>query len=963
MKDINKKIIKAVSPIVEFALMEFENPSLEERDEIVRAKVKEFLSEHIEGKVSSAMLAQVNEEQIVSTIRISTCKWDYKVQVISDPTNHIAWLTEEKKSGWSYWPSYAEYLEGYLDDSTIENLDDSTDRVIEQLEDPCRNESWDRRGLVVGHVQSGKTGHYTGLVAKAADAGYKIIIVLAGLHNNLRAQTQLRLESGFLGFETDEDGETGRSIGVGNIRAPGIKPNAATNRSEKGDFNKSKAKSIQGISPEEKPWIFVVKKNKSVLEHLLNWIKKRVTDSEDSETGKAIVDKLPLLIIDDEADNASVDTKEQVYTQDDEVDSEHNPTAINSLIRQIMHVFSRKAYIGYTATPFANVFIHNKNETKREGKDLFPNSFIVNLIASSNYVGPSFVFSEKGQRLFTRSITDNVDNKDAPEIGWMPNKHKSNHIPLYESQAILPPSLKEAIHSFILACCTRRYRGDGDEHWSMLVHVTRFNNVQGIVSEQVSTYVKSLKQKLARGIGQEDILDSMRELWNRDFKKVNEALLPEDNVEEREFNIKNFDIKCLPEFDVIEENLLSVLNEIRILTINGLAKDALMYEEFKEVGLKVIAIGGDKLSRGLTLEGLMTSYFLRASKMYDTLMQMGRWFGYRPRYLDLCRLYTTDDLTEWFSQIAIASEELREEFDIMVAKNQRPHEYGLKVQSHPGLLVTSPLKMRAAKEFKLSFSGDTSETVAFSNVADIIKSNTSAMEALINDIPPNLITKSGYSHTNYESKFNGIIFDGVKSDLVINFLEQYQTHPDSYKSNSSLISKFIEQMNSVGELTNWTIAIAGGDKSNQTFSLGDITLHASRRAKLLTSDDRKISIRRLLDPKHELLGTTELQYQEALSLTVQTWKNQGMQGEQPSFPKNTNIRYVKGKGLHANRTKALLILYMLEIRNKNQREPDNKNLVPAFGVSFPASNSGVKVPYIVNNVLQQEWNLEYGGSE
>ncbi len=156
-----------------------------------------------------------------------------------------------------------------------------------------------------------------------------------------------------------------------------------------------------------------------------------------------------------------------------------------------------------------------------------------------------------------------------------------------------------------------------------------------------------------------------------------------------------------------------VVSSIEVRQINGSARDILDYELNRETGLNVIAIGGDKLSRGLTLEGLTVSYFLRASRMYDTLMQMGRWFGYRPGYLDLCRLYTTPELNEWFQHITEANEELRQEFDHMAAVGGTPRDYGLKVMSHPALMITSRVKLRTGIELQLSFAGSISETVVF----------------------------------------------------------------------------------------------------------------------------------------------------------------------------------------------------------------------------------------------------------
>ena len=782
------------------------------------------------------------------------------------------------------------------------------------------------------------------------------------MHNNLRAQTQLRIESGFIGYETDIEGLTGKLSGVGNFRDANFTPNTGTNRAEKGDFNKTKAKTLSGISPEEKPWVFVIKKNKSVLEHLLRWIKTRVSDSVDLETDRPIVTKLPLLVIDDEADNASVDTKEQTFGVDGKVDEQHNPTAINSLIRQIMHTFSRKAYIGYTATPFANVFIHNKSETKKEGRDLFPSSFIVNLLAPSNYVGPSAIFSEQGQNLFIKEVDDYVDSKSNHEYGWMPNKHKSDHIPLYHNEAIIPPSLKHAMNSFFLATSVRYLRGDKNSHCSMLVHVTRFTKVQSEIVVQIKSHLKFIKQKLSRGIGHENFLKEIKELWEQDFCKVTEELLPKNNPEKYDETKRKHFISDLPTWDDILDVIQTVVNDINVLTINGKANEALAYEEHKKLGLKVIAVGGDKLSRGLTLEGLTTSYFLRASKMYDTLMQMGRWFGYRPRHFDLCRLYTTPYLVDWFSKIAEANEELREEFELMASEGMSPHEFGLKVQSHPGLLITSPMKMRTATTLKLSFSGSTAETVVFSKSPVDINSNNQSMVNLLNSIKGSKASTARYLATG--EMLNGLLYENVGSSYVLEFLENYKTHPDSYKSNSELLVRFIEDMNRVGELTDWTVAVFSGSKENKQITCAGEALYATRRKPGSGSDRYKNTIGRLLDPKHELVDVTPEQYSDALDKTQSDFSaGKTKYKNMPETPSNSIIRFIKGVGgkrSSATPHKALLMLYLLEIRDKGTKHLEG--VIPAFAVSFPSSKSGVKVSYAVNTVWK-EWEEEFGGSE
>ena len=654
--------------------------------------------------------------------------WIGKDATIKSEIGHEPWLIASRKQDWRYWQRYREWLEQEISWKAVEALDESTDTVLGLLEDPTRLGPWDRRGLVVGHVQSGKTSNYAGLICKAADAGYKIIIVLAGLHKNLRSQTQVRLDEGFLGYETTPIPDDIKLIGVGKIDAdPTIRPNYATNRSDNGDFSSAVAKNL-GITPEQRPWLFVVKKNKTVLERLYRWIKNHVADAHDAATGRKIVTHLPLLLIDDEADHASVDTGERIMDSDGKPDEEHQPTAINSRVRKILHSFARSAYVGYTATPFANIFIHERGETLEEGQDLFPSAFIINLATPSNYIGPAKVFGlltqdgRTGGLPLIRLITDHGGGDQAGE--WMPQKHETGHIPLCKGMDTLPQSLVDAIDAFVLACTARRLRGQVNVHSSMLVHVTRFTSVQHEVRRQVDEHVRHMRQRVLRRIDDQPVLARLKALWESDFLSTTQAVRA----------VQPDDIPPLdPTWPEIAAAIPDLLADIEIRTINGTARDTLDYVGHAGKGLTVIVIGGDKLARGLTLEGLCISYFLRASKMYDTLMQMGRWFGYRPGFLDLCRLYTTAELTEWYGHIADASEELREEFDLMAASGATPREYGLKVQSHPVLMVTSHLKMRSARNLMLSFSGQLLETVSLYRIDPVLKQNLDAARSLLSE--------------------------------------------------------------------------------------------------------------------------------------------------------------------------------------------------------------------------------------
>ena len=882
--------------------------------------------------------------------------WIGHDRILTSETGHEAWMVSARKQGWRYWPRYREWLDARLPATVIDHMERSTDDVLGQLEDPLRSGAWDRRGLVVGSVQSGKTGHYIGLVSKAADAGYKIVIVLAGLHNNLRSQTQMRLDEGFLGYETtprpDEDI---RRVGVGTVDGdPSIQPNFATNRTNSGDFTTRVARNL-GISPEQRPWLFVVKKNKTVLNRLLQWIRNHVADLHDPETGRRVVTKLPLLMIDDEADHASVDTGEQVVDENGRPDEDHQPTAINRLVRRILHSFAQSAYVGYTATPFANIFIHERGSTRQEGPDLFPAAFIVNLATPSDYVGSARIFGDREQDATTLDLVRTIDDySGAGGDGWMPVRHKNGHAPRYLGEDRLPPSLEEAIDAFVLACAARRDRGQTGLHSSMLIHVTRYTSVQYEVHRQVDSRVRLLRQRLTRGIGAEQTIANLRSLWERDFESVTRRAVELD---------PGSLLAGGRRWDTIEPLLPDVVSDIVVKTINGTAKDALDYSEHDKTGLSVIAIGGDKLSRGLTLEGLCVSYFLRASRMYDTLMQMGRWFGYRPGYVDLCRLYTTADLTEWFGHITDAADELREEFDQMDARGATPRDYGLKVQSHPVLMVTSRLKMRTARSLMLSFSGTLGETVALYRTRPELERNLTASRELLAvlgrpEVDPQR-QREGQS-----ARWKGFLWNNIPASHVLEFLSEYKTHPNAHRVNSALLSEFIRKMLPHGELTRWTVVLIGGGTGERLSLRDDITVAMLKRTVKGAPLDSRYSIGRLMSPRDEAIDLDDAEWNAALQRSIGRANRDGK--TQPNAPSGPDVRHVRGfgaPGVPGRPDRGLLFLYMLDPRLADAGFPDNTPAVAAFAVSFPDSNRGEKVEYKVNNVLWEQWGEDYGAAD
>lgn len=901
--------------------------------------------------LNKAWTDSVDRQRVITELETRLDIWIGREQVLENNTDHVPWLLAARRQDWRYWARYRQYMLAELAPLALEGLDQTTNRILGLLEDPARDGPWDRRGLVAGHVQSGKTANYTALICKAADAGYKLIIVLAGVHKNLRSQTQMRLDEGFLGYETMPPTEARtrdpRPIGVGHIDGS-LRPNYVTNRSDNGDFSRAVANNM-GINPGGPPLLFVVKKNVPVLRNLLSWV----------EWVRPTARDVPLLVIDDEADHASVDTREQVFDEEGRPDPDHNPTETNKAIRRLLHLFDKSAYVGYTATPYANIFIHERGSTPEHGEDLFPRSFIVNLPAPSNYAGPARIFGlesdERGQPLdplpLTRHITDHADTLSPEErSGWVPPRHRNGHNPLYAGTDSLPPSLREAIGAFVICCAARRARGQINKHNSMLVHVTRFTSVQGMVKRQVEAELTSMRRRLRRGDGAAParLLDELKSLWDRDFVPTTVAVrsaMADSALTEVAWR-------------EVERHLADAADDIHVREINGSAGDILDYETHQETGFNVIAIGGDKLARGLTLYGLSVSYFLRASRMYDTLMQMGRWFGYRPGYLDLCRLYTTADLHDWFEHITEANEELRQEFDHMVAVGGTPRDYGLRVRSHPILMVTSQVKMRHGTTLQLSFDSDTAETVVFHRDALVLARNAAAAERLVRSLgTPSENgaverSRTGGAH-RWEQTY---LWANATHESVLTFLRSYSTHPAALRINNLLLAEYIERQVARGELRSWTIALFGNGEG-ATYTLGGFPLRMTKRGfneRSRSAEEQKregvFIIRRLLSPRDPAIDLDLQAYEAALEATKGSWQpDRGRSGSRqpPQYPSARDIA--------SKRTaeRGVLLLYPVDPAGG---EVDDAAAVMGFGISFPKSPTAEKISYEVNNVY---WAQEY----
>jgi hypothetical protein len=869
----------------------------------------------------------------------------------SEDRNWTAWLTKAKPDiQWLYWNRYEELLrkEGWPP-KVIETLDETIDETLGQLTNPEQKGSWDRRGMVVGSVQSGKTANYTGLICKAADAGYKVIIVLAGFHKNLRSQTQIRIEEGFLGYDKSDPGNP-KFIGVGEIAHDHKKlwPDAATTRADNGDFVAGATKNFANSI--DRPLVFVVKKNKSVLENLIGYLKgqgraqKGITDP----TQYAPISEIPLLLIDDESDQGSINTnksniKDPRSEDNEEIDPEVDPTVINGLIRTILNTFEQSAYVAYTATPFANIMIHKDSDSKNFGEDLFPRSFITCIRPPTNYVGPQRMFgytdAETGRETkglpLTRKISDYADSMALNEKkGWMPPKHKSSHIPKFQGESKVPPSLYEALLSYLLSCSARLLRGQGSKHSSMLVHVTRFTDVQNKVTTQVKEALTSIRHCLVYGGDDPNFSawQDLKHLWQEDYAKTTTSINEE---------------RCpAHEWREIEQVLPKVVQTVVVREINGSAGDVLDYERHRGTGLNVIAIGGDKLSRGLTLEGLLVSYFTRPSKTYDTLMQMGRWFGYRDGFVDLTRLFAPKELINWFRHISDADTELRNDFETMCAVGATPENFGHRVRTHPLLQVTSPVKMRDGQKEKCSYSGDLTQTIVFDAEKTTRDLNLVAVKTLLHEAEQ----KGKFDSSSSEHR---PMWSEVPVKPVLNFLESYKTGSEDgiRRVDTNLLAKYISAQNSKGNLTDWTVLVSGisANDTQNTENLAGFNVGLRDRGdKAETPDYFRPGV--ITEPKDERVITLdEESFQKALD------EKRKIEEQRNGSEAAAKIQYPGGPQLRKYRpsTKGLLIIYPIDPESHKYSNVD----VPfmGFAISFPGIDSAQDIPveYIVNSVGQQ----------
>lgn len=883
-----------------------------------------------------AFAFQVPEGMVVEARKLIHARFAIRMdkgETLTSEDDHAPWLDARRATiDPFYWTRYRELLiKNGWPPLVAATLDRATDELLDLLGNPADTRAWQRRGLVMGDVQSGKTATYAALVCKAADAGYRMVILLTGMLENVRRQTQERLDEAFIGFDSSDFLGSAklrhkRHIGVGLIdgRRDGV---VFTSREH--DFRKNAASALNvALNALNEPVLVVTKKNKAVLERLATWLRARNADR------RGHID-LPMLLVDDEADNASINTKKDP----------NETTAINKAIRDLLGLFERSSYVGFTATPFANIFVDPSSTDEMLGDDLFPRDFIHVLRAPDNYVGMNRLFPTADDEPEQAAASDTLRIVDDAE-DWLPGGHKKDHEP-----GPLPASLLSAIRCFLIACAVRDLRarrGDpgrgGGIHRSMLVNVSRFTDVQNRVADAIHLELEDIRRavRLHGGLGPSRAAERSSEV----------AALARTFADE-------FDDAGVTWSEVLEA-LHDAIAPVRVQPVNqSTGAKSLDYRALAAPpGVRVIAVGGNSLSRGLTLEGLSTSYFLRDARAYDTLLQMGRWFGYRDGYADLCRLWLTDEARGWYEHVTEATGELKRDFARMKRRQATPREFGLRVRTHPDtLLITARNKMASGLdvvvEREISLIGRGVESSRLFADRRRNEANVSTLNGFFNRLQTKGI--SAQSSPNG----NGLVWRDVPAAEVADMLQGFLTHPLKFEFQGDAIADFIRGRSTGAEepLSRWTVAVpTGGNDERIVTEIDELQQYqvnpGYRKVKSRTGD---VSLQ-ISGKGSKVGGRADLRH--------------GF-----SFAEYAPLKAAqKEDELREKLTKPLLLVFLLRGFERIGSGPQSRKvdyrdglLLPALGLHFPGDRDPDSpknlVRYRLNTVAQKELLQDRGDED
>ena len=875
------------------------------------------LDEMLETVIKSNPWVKLSDEEVEAVRR--DLQYRYKVKItpgesIQKDYSERKWYTEVREAGTldtRSWDRYADYLvnkQGFPQ-NVVDTLGQVTldKQIMDCLADP-KGEPCMKRGLIIGDVQSGKTSTYTGLICKAADAGYKVFIILTGTIESLRIQTQQRIEEGFIGIDLTNPAEP--RVGVGSDNKP-IMAESLTSR--KADFTGNSDKTVVSVM-NHAAVVFVIKKNTSVLTKLGDWL---INMNADPHTGKI---NAPMLLIDDEADNASINTK-----------SNEDPTKINGLIRRLVNIFSISNYVGFTATPFANVFIDPLTKHDMFNHDLFPEDFIVALPSPSNYVGAKSIFNPEGR--FSRQVTYIEDA----------GVREEDNFPFYYLHKIdwndeVPDSLTDAIYTFYLANAIRDLRNDRDKHRSMLINMSRFTKVQYRIRDKVEAIDNAARRAIQFNLLtdteqslQDPILNRIHEMWEKHYSDL-------------EFN-----------WEDIAEILWKAVEPIEIRVVNSSRNsDKLVYP--KDEAIRVIAIGGLALSRGLTLEGLIVSYFYRNTCTYDVLMQMGRWFGYRKNYEDIFRIWTSRSSAAWYSEIADATEQLKRDMTTMRRLELKPRQFGIRVRDDSReLRITANNKMKNAQtEYEENtYYGRSVETAYLSSSAAVQHANFRAVTKLIRRcLGSGLELKLG----KYDKGAERYLMTGVPKQWICELIDQIDVTRANRHFDPKQIAQFLRS-DSNELLDEWDVAFIPGAKGGNTYEVcGTPIWRVVRNNCSIDGDKLCIGQRgKLGGTRDGIVGSYNPQYVEAAEKLFKedySATHEGLVYEKTSFSFDTWFKYIPDR-------KPLLYIYLIDVEgNKNQGKEfedfstalgDNPVVGFAMGIPKTLLHTGLIYRYKVNS--------------
>ncbi len=832
---------------------------------------------------------------------------DLGTQIVDMNTYH-PWLAARKSTiDPYYWNRYKDYLllEKGWNEQVVNMLGKVSDEILDLVGNPNQLGGWKRKGLILGDIQSGKTSNYIALCNKAADAEYKVIILLTGTIEGLRKQTQERIDAGFVGLNSrnvlQRNMET-KYIGVGLFDSTRT---AYPFTDIISDFNSAKLQSLNfTIKRFTEPVVLVVKKNKSVLKNLESWLRTCNTD-----VGTDKID-LPLLLIDDEADNASVNTKKE----------DENPTAINEWIRNILKLFSRSSYIAVTATPFANIFI-NPDDDDINDPDLFPSDFIYSLSTPSNYIGSQQIFGENAK--YASSL---IKIKDINE--HFRSKAKSAHI-----VPALPLSLQEAIIYFILCNAIQDIKGKKNSHRSMLVNVSQYVSVQDQVYEMVFTLINYYKQQI-KNYSRLDFNNAVRNNTIASFYAIWEK-----------YDLANI---TKLEWIVIQNKLYDAIMPIEVRLVNQKAKskgiERLDYEPHKDAGLRVIAIGGNSLSRGLTLEGLCVSYFGRNSQMYDTLMQMGRWFGYRDDYDLLFKIWMGADAISWYQYISSAMSELRDEIDEMRRTQLTPIDFGLKVrQDISSLFVTARNKSRytAIVERLISVEAKVIETPKLVASKENLLSNIKSTNTMLRHV-----IDGKYEVLDCGENRKG--FKNIDKDIIADYIREFISHPRHIPFSPKDLSSYIKNL---APYRYWDVVLIGGagDYVDKYFDKDILNFKIKLSKREISVSDSCL----LISGQRARVGVPG-----ATKYGLDNGKIKMIEDEFRKILENKEKQTIPDKPYLNTDRNPILLMYFITVNSENQDNKANALVadmpVIALGLGFPGmSGKSMKVRYVINRVEER----------